>query len=254
MKILIVGAVLASAAVVASQPKPPVRENSRWHVTASPVAAKDSDTKFVDALLFGSGTLASNVQGLRGLKAAAYNITPKEGKWVLAAKQTSPKVGEVTWSCEIAGDKISGTMVFQHKGGTVERFQLRGMRAPDMETTSWTIQVSDKAGPVDDTLLFVGHKMTSKAVRTRGFVMCAYNLVPEEDGWVLEAMQRNKKDKSKAVWSAKIEGNKIKGTITVFDADGETKSESTFEGSKSKKRVRVKKSKKSKRSKKAKKK
>lgn len=248
MKTLILGAVLASAVAAQQEPKAPVLENSRWHVTAHPIASKekdkDSDTTFVDALLFGSGTLASNVQGRRGMKAAAYTITPKpkEGTWVLAARQAHAKVGEVTWSCEIAGDKISGTMVFQHKGGKAERFELRGMRAPDLETTSWSLKVAgEKGGPANDTMLFVAHKMTSKTARGQGFVMCAYNLVPEEGAWILEARQPNKKDKSQLVWSAKLEGDKIKGTITALDAEGETKSESAFEGTKSNKRVRVKK-------------
>ncbi|MHC4513824.1 MAG: hypothetical protein ACYTGW_11030 [Planctomycetota bacterium] len=256
MKTLITTAVLASAAAIgcqaptARQPKAPALENTRWHVTATTVVANkqesERDAELVDALLFGTGTMASAVQQRKGFAASAYTITRRDGKWQLAVQQANGMGSEVTWNCEITDNKISGTMKCKHKGGTIESFKLTGVRAPALETTCWRIKVTDASDdqpkPVEDTMLFAEHKMTSKAAGAKGFMMCAYSLVPEEAGiWVLEAAQRNRKDKTRLVWSGEVKGNTIKGTLTVLDPDSEIRSESTFEGSKTNKRVRVKK-------------
>ncbi len=232
-----------------AQAQRPSLDNTRWSLTATPGALnkKDAGTdgRVVDALLFGSGTVTSRMQMLKGFTASPYTLTQKDGKWLLAARQVSPKAGEITWNCVVAADSISGTMLVRNKAGAEESFQLTGIRAPALEGTSWRIKVTETdreaAKPREDTMLFVAHKMTSKDARAKGFPMCSFSLVPDENGaWVLGAVQRNAKDKTRMVWTGAVKENTIQGTVTMLDPEGEVSSENEFEGSKTDKPVRIK--------------
>ena len=106
-------------------------EHSKWSIKITPdeAAKQQGEKQGRDALIFRDGTLISTGCARYGFAPSTYTASQSGSAWTFTTEQTSPKQGKTTWSGQISGETINGTMTWMKQNGGTIHYSFEGHRA-----------------------------------------------------------------------------------------------------------------------------
>jgi hypothetical protein len=106
-------------------------DGMKWSVKVAPdaMAAGKGEKAFDDVIVADAGRVTMSECLKWGFKPSKYTTEPAGSGLAFRTEQTSKKEGTSVWTGEIAGDKITGKMVWTKKDGTVLNYTFEGRKA-----------------------------------------------------------------------------------------------------------------------------
>ena len=137
---LVVTALMAMVTVAgfaATQTQPQMRaaggalDGTKWSLKVTPdAAAAGKGEKVFDDVLVADGGLVTMSECIKwGFKPSRYTTEQAGSGWSFRTEQTSGKEGTSIWTADIAGDMITGKLVWTKKDGTVLNYAFTGKKA-----------------------------------------------------------------------------------------------------------------------------
>lgn len=106
-------------------------DGTKWSVKVTPdEASSGKGEKVYDDVLVADGGLVTMSECLKwGFRPSKYTTQQAGEGWSFRTEQTSKKEGTSIWTADIAGDTITGKMVWTKKDGTVLNYTFEGKKA-----------------------------------------------------------------------------------------------------------------------------
>ena len=106
-------------------------DHSQWKIKITPdeAAKRQGEKAGRDALVFRDGKLISKGCGRYGFGPSTYTANQSGSTWTFNTEQTSPNKGNTSWSGQISGNTITGTMLWTKKNGNAIHYSFAGQRA-----------------------------------------------------------------------------------------------------------------------------
>lgn len=130
-------AMMTVAGFAATQTQPQTKapagalDGTKWSLKVTPDAASAAKgEKAFDDVLVADGGLITMSECLKwGFKPSKYTTEQAGSGMTFRTEQTSKKEGSSVWTADIAGDKITGKLVWTKKDGTVLTYTFDGKKA-----------------------------------------------------------------------------------------------------------------------------
>lgn len=106
-------------------------DGTKWSVKVTPdaMAAGKGEKTFDDVLVADGGLVTMSECIKWGFRPSKYTTEQAGSGWSFRTEQTSEKEGTSIWTADIAGDTISGKLVWTKKDGTVLNYAFEGKKA-----------------------------------------------------------------------------------------------------------------------------
>jgi len=131
-------AMVAVAGFAATQTQPQTTktasgrlDGTKWTVKVTPdeAAAAKGEKPFDDVLVADGGLVTMSECLKWGFRPSRYTTEAAGSGWSFRTEQKSKKEGTSVWTADIAGDTITGRMVWTKKDGTVLNYTFEGKKA-----------------------------------------------------------------------------------------------------------------------------
>ena len=114
-------------------------DGTKWKIRGMPdeAAKRMGEKPSKDTLIFKEGNMTSTACVRYGFKASAYTASQSGTAWSVNTEQISPKYGKMTWTGQVNGEAITGTMVWTKTDGTRLHYAFEGTKARRPKFLRW---------------------------------------------------------------------------------------------------------------------